>query len=142
MVLTTGTRINGFFLSEHRQIPSLRKLNPVPLATLHPETAKRYGIADGQWIYIETKRGRITQKARITDKMKPGVVNCQIGWWFPEQKDKPFYGAFDCNPNVLTTMDPPFDPCMGTYQLRGLLCRIYPNPDASDADYSPSPSAS
>ena len=142
VVLTTGTRIDAFFLSEHRQIPSLRKLNPVPLATLHPDTAAQYGITDGQWIYIETKCGRITQKARVTDKMRPGVVNCQIGWWFPEQKDKPFFGAFDCNPNVLTTMDPPFDPCMGTYQLRGLLCRIYPNPDASDADYSLSPSAS
>lgn len=137
LVLTTGTRINAFFLSEHRQIPSLRRLNPVPLATLHPETAARYGITDGEWMFIETPRGRITQKAQVTERMKPGVVNCQIGWWMPEAKNKPYFGAFEVNANVLTTMDPPFDPCMGTYQLRGMLCRIYPNPDASDADYCP-----
>lgn len=135
LVLTTGTRINAFFLSEQRQMPSLRRMNPVPLATLHPETAAKYGVKDGQWIFIETPRGRITQKARVTDKMRPGVVNCQIGWWFPEAKDKPYFGAFEVGANVLTTMDPPFDPCMGTYQLRGLLCRIYPNPTAKDSDY-------
>ena len=131
LVLTTGTRINAFFLSEQRQMPSLRKLNPDPIVTLHPDTAAQYGIKDGDWIYIETLRGRITQKAQVTDKMKPGVVNCQIGWWFPEEKTKPFFGAFESNANVLTTMEPPFDPCMGTYQLRGLLCRVYPNAERS-----------
>ncbi len=129
LVLTTGTRINAFFLSEQRQIPSLRKLNPDPLATLHPETAAQYGIRDGEWMFIETPRGRITQKAQVTERMKPGVVNCQIGWWMPEEKDKPWFGAFEVNANVLTTMEPPFDPCMGTYQLRGMLCRIAPNPE-------------
>ena len=79
-------------------------------------------------MFIETRRGRITQKARVTDKMKPGVVNCQIGWWLPEEQTLPYFGAFAVGANVLTTMDPPFDPCMGTYQLRGLLCRIAPNP--------------
>ncbi len=135
LVLTTGTRINAFFLSEHRQMPSLRKMNPVPVATLHPDTAREYGITDGQWMFIESPRGRITQKANVTEKMKPGVVNCQIGWWMPEEKDKPFFGSFEVNANILTTMEPPFDPCMGTYQLRGLLCKIYPNPDAKDEDY-------
>ena len=26
--------------------------------------------------------------------------------------------------NVLTNIDPPYDPLMGTYQLRGILCRV------------------
>jgi len=26
---------------------------------------------------------------------------------------------------VLTSMDPPYDPALGTYQLRALLCKIY-----------------
>lgn len=137
LVLTTGTRINEYFLSEHRQMPSLRKLAPYPMVTMHPETARAYGISEGQWIYIETARGRITQKARVTEKMKPGVVNCQIGWWIPEAKDKPFFGALEYGANVLTSMEPPFDPCMGTYQLRGLLCRIYPNPQGRDEDFCP-----
>ena len=135
LVLTTGTRINGYFVSEQRQVPSLRRLEPVPRVTLHPDTAAEYGISDGDWIYIETQRGRITQKARVTAKMRPGTVNCQMGWWLPEAKEKPFFGLFEINANVLTSMEPPFDPCMGTYQLRGMLCRIYPNPDARDEDF-------
>ncbi len=135
LVLTTGTRINAFFLSEQRQMPSLRKMNPVPLCTLHPETAEKYGIEDGKWMFIETPRGKITQKARVTEDMKPGVVNCQIGWWMPEEREKPFFGSYEVNANVLTTMEPPFDPCMGTYQLRGLLCRIAPNPEGKDEEY-------
>lgn len=135
LVLTTGTRINAFFLSEQRQIKELRRQNPVPLATLHPDTARQYGIEDGQWIFIETLRGRITQKARVTETMKPGVVNCQIGWWMPEAGEKPFFGAYEVNANVLTTMDPPYDPCMGTYQLRAMLCRIEPNPAGRDEDF-------
>lgn len=135
LVLTTGTRINAFFLSENRQMPSLRRQNPVPLATLHPETASKYGISHGDWMFIETPRGKITQKANVTEQMRPGVVNCQIGWWLPEEKRKPFFGSFEVNANVLTTMDPPFDPCMGTYQLRGLLCRIQKNEQATDEEY-------
>lgn len=137
LVLTTGTRINAFFVSEQRQVPSLRRMNPWPLATLHPDTASSYGIKDGDWIFIESPRGRITQKARVTDKMRPGVVNCQMGWWFPEAKDKPWFGMFEVNANVLTSMDPPFDPAMGTYQLRGLLCRIYPNPEGIFPETAP-----
>ena len=30
------------------------------------------------------------------------------------------------NANVLTSNAPPYDPAMGTYQLRALLCRIEP----------------
>lgn len=135
LVLTTGTRINSFFLSEHRQIPSLRKQCPEPLATLHPDTAKKYGITDGDWIFIETPRGKITQKAHVTSDMKPGVVNVQIGWWLPETKDLPYFGAFAVNANVLTSMEPPYDPCMGTYQLRGLLCRITRNDEGLEAHF-------
>lgn len=34
------------------------------------------------------------------------------------------YGIWESNANVLTDNHPPYDPQMGTYQLRGLLCRF------------------
>jgi hypothetical protein len=52
-------------------------------------------------------------------------VNVQHGWWFPE-KPPPRYGVWESNANVLTNNGPPYDPAMGTYQLRALLCKIYP----------------
>mgnify|MGYP003348616844 CR=1 FL=1 len=37
----------------------LRKAVKDPQADMHPETAAKYGIADGDWMWIETRRGRM-----------------------------------------------------------------------------------
>jgi anaerobic selenocysteine-containing dehydrogenase len=125
LVLTTGGRISFFFNSEHRQIDKLRKAHRDPIAEIHPETAARFGIVNGAWMWIETKRGRIRQKAKLTKGIDPRVVHVEHGWWFPEQPG-PEYGVFTSNANLLTDNKPPYDPAMGTYQLRALLCRIAP----------------
>ena len=125
LVLTTGGRIPFFFNSEHRQLPVLRKARREPRAEIHPETAARHGIANGEWMWIETRRGRIRQRASFTSAIDPRVVQAEHGWWFPEEA-APEYGVWKSNVNVLTDSGPPYDPQMGTYQLRGLLCRVAP----------------
>ncbi len=122
-VLTSGARILNFFTSEHRQLTRLRRSHPEPLADIHPETAEELGIEDEDWIWIETRRGKIRQKANITDGIDPRVINVEFGWWFPERKDLE-KGIWQSNANVLTDQAPPYDPAMGTYQLRALLCRV------------------
>ncbi|MGA8034099.1 MAG: molybdopterin-dependent oxidoreductase, partial [Casimicrobiaceae bacterium] len=123
LVLTTGARIPFFFNSEHRQIGRLRKAHPDPMVEIHPATAAAAGIRAGDWVWIETRRGRISQKARLTDDIDPRVVHVEHGWWFPEQGG-PEHGIWKSNANLLTSNAPPYDPAMGTYQLRALLCRI------------------
>ena len=123
LVLTTGGRIPYYFNSEHRQIANLRRAYREPRAEIHPETAARHGIAQGDWMWIETRRGRIRQKAKLTDGIDPRVINTEHGWWFPDEPG-PEYGIWKSNANVLTDNGPPYDPQMGTYQLRGLLCRV------------------
>ena len=126
LILTTGRRSQQFFISEHRQIPSLRKKDPFPRVIINPTTAAQYGINEGDWIYIETPRGRITQKALFEKDIDPRVINCQMGWWYPEAEG-PDYGWDESNCNILTSSDPPYDPVYGSYQLRGLLCKISKN---------------
>lgn len=128
LVLTTGGRIPFFFNSEHRQIEKLRKACRDPIAEIHPETAARRGIANGDWMWIETRRGRMRQKAKLTAGIDPRVVSAQHGWWFPDQPG-PEYGVWQSNVNLLTDNQPPYDPAMGTYQLRALLCRVAPAAD-------------
>lgn len=123
LVLTTGGRIPFFFNSEHRQLKKLRKAHPEPIAEIHPETAEKLGIKDGDWMWIENSRGKIRQKVKLWGGIDPRVIHCEHGWWFPDQPG-PDYGVWDSNVNVLTSNLPPFDPQMGTYHLRALLCRV------------------
>jgi anaerobic selenocysteine-containing dehydrogenase len=123
LVLTTGGRISQFFNSEHRQIENLRKAHRYPIVEVHPETAARFGIAAGDWVWIETRRGRMRQKAKLTTGIDPRVIHAEHGWWYPEEPG-PDYGVWTSNVNLLTDNQPPYDPAMGTYQLRALLCRI------------------
>lgn len=122
-VLITGSRRREFFHSEQRQIKSLRKLRPDPHADLHPEVACLYGINQDDWMEISSPRGTIRMRAQVTEDINPGVINVEHGWWFPE-KDGPEHGLWESNANVLTSNAPPYDPAFGTYQLRGLLCKI------------------
>ncbi len=122
-VLTTGSRRIEFFNSEQRQVPSLRRLRPDPQVEIHVETAKKHGIENGDWVKITSPRGSIRMKALVSEDIRPDVVNVEHGWWFPEEKG-PDYGVWESNANILTSSAPPYDPAFGTYQLRGLLCKI------------------
>ncbi len=128
LILTTGRRQKGYFISENRQIPNLRKLAPFPVCILHSETAEALDIADGDWVWIETEKGRITQKAELRSGGDRDVVSCQMGWWYPEAGIKTLYGWDESNCNVLIA-DSVLDPSFGAYALRGLRCRVYPNPE-------------
>jgi anaerobic selenocysteine-containing dehydrogenase len=122
-ILITGARSPYYFNSEYRQIPSLRKRHRDPIVEIHPDTARDRDIEDGDWVWIESPRGRIQQKARLTRGIDPRVVHIEHGWWFPEEP-APEYGVWKSNANVLTNSGPPYDPAIGTYQLRAMLCDI------------------
>ena len=130
LILTTGGRQQPYFVSNNRQIRSLRRLEPFPLVRMHPATAKKCGAAEGDWVWIETPRGRITQKVKLEPEMDEAVVSCDFGWWYPEA-GAPGYGWDESNANILTAAAPPYDHYLGSYQLRALLCRIYPNPNCT-----------
>ena len=125
-ILITGPRSPVFFHSEHRMIPWLRECHPDPIIEIHPDTAKKHGIKEGDWVYIESPRGRIKQRARITPGINPQVVCIQHGWWFPEIKT-PDHGWDQSNSNILTDNDPKtLDIAFGASNLRTLMCKIYP----------------
>jgi hypothetical protein len=62
LLMSTGFRQPFYFLGQYRNIPWLRSYLEFPECQMHPETAKQYGVEDGDIIWIETKRGRIRQK--------------------------------------------------------------------------------
>jgi len=125
-ILITGARSPVFFHSEHRVVPWLREAHPDPLVEIHPEAAKSHGIENGSWVCIETPRGRIRQRAKLTAGIDPGVVAAEHGWWLPEVST-PGHGWDSYNVDLLTDNDPrTYDRAMGATNLRVLMCRICP----------------
>lgn len=51
-ILITGGRVQPYYHSEHRQIPSLRAQHPDPIVEINPETAQALNppVADGDWV--------------------------------------------------------------------------------------------
>lgn len=113
LVLNAGYRVAAYTNTRHRSLPSLRKRMPEPLAEIHPDTAEAYGVVDGQRIVIESPRGKVAMKARVTDGVVPNTVSVPQGW------EK-------ANVNVLTD-EQDCDPVLAAPSLRAELCRIRPD---------------
>lgn len=130
IVLTTGGGFMPYHHSEQFQIKSLRYLYPDPYFSINPALAKKLGIEEGDWCWIETRRGRIKQRASVESLTDPRVVFVPRGWWFPERgaaedPEAPF-GCLESNVNVLTSVDDDHcDPIGGSWANRGLMCKIY-----------------
>ncbi|OGP95652.1 MAG: hypothetical protein A2157_09270 [Deltaproteobacteria bacterium RBG_16_47_11] len=124
-LIFTSAKDPVYFHSSNRNITSLRKLSSDPIALIHPETASHFGIDEGDWISIETKRGTIQQKAKLTPEIDSRVIVLSFGWWFPERKDLELFGWKESNLNILTDNGPPYDPAIGSVPLRAVLCRVY-----------------
>ena len=128
LVLTTGGGFMPYHHSEHFQIKEIRFLRHAPYMQIHPETAAKLGIQEDDWVWIETKRGKIKQKAELTQGIHPRVIYVQRGWWYPERgvENPDLGGCLESNANVLTsTADADCDPMGGAWANRGLLCRVY-----------------
>ncbi|MBW1945753.1 MAG: molybdopterin-dependent oxidoreductase, partial [Deltaproteobacteria bacterium] len=126
-ILITGGRHLPYYHSEHRQVKSMRKMHPDPIMQIHPETAEKLGIKEGDWVWIESPRGRIRQKCQLFEGIDPRVVHAQHGWWFPEEdgSEPSLHGVWKSNINVLTDDDPAVcNVISGGWPLRGFLCKI------------------
>jgi anaerobic selenocysteine-containing dehydrogenase len=111
LILTTGARILYYTHSQHRNIQSLKEKSSEPFAEIHPKTAKRYGIENGDPIIVESNRGQIKLKALMTEDMMEGVVSIPHGW------------PGEANVNLLTDVHCR-EPIMGYPQMKSQLCSI------------------
>ncbi len=110
-VLTTGRRVSTYFHTAQRNIPALRDIYPEPVAEINSNTAAELGISDGDMVRVETRRGYVVMRAKLTQGIHPKVVAVQHGW--PDE----------ANDNRLTD----YRACsagMGSTTLRGLLCNV------------------
>jgi anaerobic selenocysteine-containing dehydrogenase len=131
LVMTTGASSRYYYRSHQRMLEKLRRRYPSPLLQIHPETARDLGIAEGDWVWVETPMGRIKEKARLVDWIDPRVVHADALWWFPEQPGEvpSLNGVWDHTINAIIPDDADRNDYAGDHCLRALLCRVYPLQD-------------
>jgi anaerobic selenocysteine-containing dehydrogenase len=131
-LILTCSKLLPFCHGQHRSLPSLRKLVPHPFVEIHPETARKRDIVDGEWVSVETGEGKIKVKAKVTDDIGPGTVCVQHGWWqsCPEL-ELPGYPPFSpegANANLLYSTED-VDPISGSVPYKAYLCEVRKIPE-------------
>ncbi len=122
-LLLTSSKSRYYLHSSYRWIEKLRKMRPHPKVEIHPETAEKYSINEGDEVIIETRNGKITQIASLTDTIDPRIINASHGWWFPGESPETQYGWERSNLNMLTSAEK-LGKEYGTPNLKGIGCRI------------------
>ncbi len=79
--LSTHTRFRTH--SQFVNLPWLKEVNNggQGFLEMNPKDARRRGIAEADVVRIFNDRGEMKVQARLTESMKPGVVNCYQGGW-------------------------------------------------------------
>jgi anaerobic selenocysteine-containing dehydrogenase len=126
LVLTFFRDIH-FCDEQHRNITRLRRAMPEPFIEIHPRTAEESGIADGEWIFVETAMGKVKLKTKYDGSLHPTVVTTVYGWWQPcEELNLPGYDPFSCNGANTNLLIPNSDkdPISASVAHRGQRCRL------------------
>lgn len=133
LILIGGSKIRLFTHTQFWMVKSLREQSldwyepPGPNTLIHADTAKKLGISDGDWVYIENQFGRIKQRAKLTTKILPSVVHCQHNGWLPEkpEEEPSLFGVWESNTSLLFDDDPDVcDHAHGSWPMLG-LCKVY-----------------
>lgn len=109
-ILSTGSRKPQLFHSRTYRIPWLAELETYPLAEIHPEDAKKYGLSDGDRVILETPVGSMEFTLSENSGTLKGTVNVYHG-----------AGADDIN-YILD--DDYLDPISGFPGYKSYCCRL------------------
>ncbi len=81
LMLTTGRVVSQFLSGEQtRRIGPLVDNYPEPRIEMHPVLAQKLGVADGEWVTAETRRGSITLRALVVNSIRPDTIFIPYHW--------------------------------------------------------------
>ena len=86
LVLTVGRYLGQWHtMTRTGKVERLQAMHPEPLLEIHPEDAKRFGIDDGGLAAITSRRGSLTAKVQVTDRIRLGSVFLPMHWGFGQE---------------------------------------------------------
>jgi thiosulfate reductase/polysulfide reductase chain A len=76
-------------------------------ALINTTTAKKLGIRDGEYVFVESKVGKIKVKAKVTEGIRPDCIAIDHGFGHWSKEIKNAYGRGSCDGDLIpiTTID-------------------------------------
>ncbi len=124
LILTTGARRFTSFHSENRQIDKLREIHKWPTMEIHPQTAEKYNISEGCWVWVENQFGKAKLVAHLTPILKENTISCDHGWWLPEEDPEELFETFTVGIGSLIPHEQNGPLGFGTH-YKSMPCKIY-----------------
>jgi len=119
LVFNSGARPQVDFRSQHHGIPGLVKDNPEPIVEINAEDAEERGIKSGDLVAVNTPRGSVTFRARVTADIMRGAIECNMGGGTPVGPK----AWQEWNVNELTDINN-YDEVSGFPVYKALLCDV------------------
>ena len=110
----SGERPNRFTHTQFHTIPSLIRSEPEGFVEIHQDDAAQRAIDNNDLVQVETPRGQVRMKARISDRVHPGSILIAWGWGDVDP---------EASLNRLTD-DDQRDPITGTPSSRSFMCSV------------------
>ncbi len=116
LVCSAGLKLGLHTHTQFRSLPWIRAKEPEPFSEIHPDTAREFGIENGQWMRITSPIGSLKVKARVCRRMHPRVVSVTHGY------GEPYAGGKElCNE---ITSQAGRDPIAGCTGNRSFMCKV------------------
>ena len=119
LVFNSGARTHFDFRSQDHGVPGLLAGSPEPVVEMSRADAVRRGIATGDLALVRTLRGAVPFRARVTDDIVAGAVECSMGGGGPV--GPPAWR--ERNVNELTSLGL-YDEISGFPVYKALLCEV------------------
>ncbi len=74
LLLTTGRILSQYNVGAQTRRTDNSLWHDEDLLEIHPHDAELRGLKDGQWIKLASRSGETTLRAKVSDRMSPGVV--------------------------------------------------------------------
>jgi assimilatory nitrate reductase catalytic subunit len=96
IILTTG-RVVSHFLSgtQTRRIGALVDQYSQPRCEMHPRLAEKLGVADGDFVKVESRRGEVVVRAQVVKTIRPDTVFVPYHWPLDRSANNMTVRAYD-----------------------------------------------
>ena len=87
LVLTVGRYLGQWHtMTRTGMVQRLNDMHPEPRLEMHPEDAKAYGVDDNGLAAITSRRGTLTARVTLTDRIRRGSVFLPMDWGFTQEE--------------------------------------------------------